>query len=64
MLQIITAVFAMVGTQAKVNMTAEEKVDQMFKGMDADGNEEISKEEFFAGARLDKTIVEALGGII
>jgi hypothetical protein len=36
----------------------------MFESMDLDGNAEISKEEFFEGARHDKSVVEALGGMI
>jgi Ca2+-binding EF-hand superfamily protein len=64
MVRIISAVFAMVGSHKKIELTAEEKVDQMFESMDLDGNAEISKEEFFEGARHDKSVVEALGGMI
>ena len=35
------------------------RINKIFDMMDADGNGELSKEEFIEGAKMDKTIVEA-----
>ncbi|CBY24249.1 unnamed protein product [Oikopleura dioica] len=59
MLQIVSAIFRMVGNFSQEE-TPEQKVDRIFSKMDTDGNCELSKEEFFEGARMDKSIVQAL----
>jgi len=55
---IIEAIYGMTG-QHHLRGTVGTKVDEIFTAMDTDGNGELSKEEFIAGARNDKTIVEA-----
>jgi len=59
MTQIINAIYAMTGQKQHSAKETRDRVDQIFKAMDTDGNGELDKDEFIAGAKLDKTIIEA-----
>ena len=56
--QILHSVYMMSGQKYDPNDIIS-RVNKIFTMMDADGNGELSKEEFVEGAKMDKTIVEA-----
>ena len=56
--EIFSAIFAMTG-EKKSDEEISKKVENIFTKMDADGNGEISKDEFLDGAKEDKSIIEA-----
>jgi len=58
MYQIVSAIFAMTG-KPDTHDDVTSRVNKIFEMMDADGNGELSREEFVDGARQDKSIVEA-----
>ena len=63
MLEIVNAIFSMVGNHAKFRdeeNSPQKRVDRIFELMDTDGDGTLTREEFMAGARQDQSIVQAL----
>jgi len=63
MLQIVTAIYKMVGSTVKLpedENTPEKRVQKIFAMMDKDMNGSLDIEEFKEGSRRDETIVSAL----
>ena len=56
--QILKSVYQMTGRRSSDTHIAS-RVNKIFMAMDADGNGELSREEFLEGAKLDKSIIDA-----
>ena len=57
--QILKSILAMTG-EAQEESKIEESVEKYFLDMDSDQNGEISKAEFLAGAKNDKSLIQAI----
>uniref|UniRef100_A0A5S6PZX5 EF-hand domain-containing protein n=1 Tax=Trichuris muris TaxID=70415 RepID=A0A5S6PZX5_TRIMR len=65
MVEIVTAIYTMLGKQLEVKKLATEdtpemRVDKIFHSMDTNRDNKLSKEEFIAGSKRDSWIVKAL----
>ena len=59
MSQVLKSIMALTG-DAQDELKIEESVDNYFREMDSDQNGEISKAEFLAGAKNDKSLIQAI----